>query len=62
MIKDIDAFLPLLGEKYVLAFHDVYPKSFSEAVHNHLFNKIGKKVEIKLPHPSGENLGVVINV
>jgi hypothetical protein len=62
MIKDIDAFLPLLGEKYVLAFHDVYPQSFSEAVHNHLFEKIGKKVEIKLPYPSGENLGIVINL
>ena len=62
MIKDIDAFLPLLGEKYVLAFHDVYPWSYSEAVHEHLFNKIGKRVEIKVPHPAGENLGVVINL
>lgn len=62
MIKDIDAFLPLLGEKYVLAFHDVYPWSYTEAVHEHLFNKIGKRVEIAVPHPAGENLGVVINL
>lgn len=62
MIKDIDAFIPLLGEKYVLAFHDVYPWSYSDAVHEHLFNKLGKKVEIVVPHPAGENLGVVINV
>jgi hypothetical protein len=62
MIKDIDAFLPLLGEKYVLAFHDVYDHSFTQAVHDHLFNKIGKKVEIKLYYPAGENMGVVINV
>lgn len=62
MIKDIDAFLPLLGEKYVLAFHDVYPWSHSEAVHKHLFDKIGKRVEIKVPHPEGENLGVIINL
>lgn len=62
MIKDIDAFLPLLGEKYVLAFHDVYPWSYSETVHEHLYKKIGKRVEIKVPHPSGENLGVVINL
>jgi predicted O-methyltransferase YrrM len=62
MIKDIDAFLPLLGEKYVLAFHDVYPWSFSTIVHDHLFSKIGKKVEIKVPFPEGENLGVVINL
>ena len=59
---EIDAFLPLLGEKYVLAFHDVYPWSYSEAVHEHLFNKIGKRVEIAVPHPAGENLGVVINL
>lgn len=62
MIKDIDAFLPLLGEKYVLAFHDVYPWSYTEAVHEHLFKKIGKRVEIAVPHPAGENLGVVINL
>jgi predicted O-methyltransferase YrrM len=62
MIKDIDAFLPLLGEKYILAFHDVYPWSYSEAVHEHLFNKIGKRVEIKVPHPQGENLGIVWNL
>jgi predicted O-methyltransferase YrrM len=62
MIKDIDAFLPLLGEKYILAFHDVYPWSYSEAVHQHLFDKIGKRVEIAVPHPAGENLGVVINL
>lgn len=62
MIKDIDAFLPLLGEKYVLAFHDIYPWSFSQKVHDHLFAKIGKKLEIKVPHPAGENLGVVINL
>jgi hypothetical protein len=54
--------LPLLGEKYVLAFHDVYDHSFTQAVHDHLFNKIGKKVEIKLYYPAGENMGVVINV
>jgi hypothetical protein len=62
MIKDIDAFLPLLGEKYVLAFHDVYPWSYSQMVHDHLYNQIGKRVEIKVPHPRGENLGVVINL
>lgn len=62
MIKDIDAFIPLLGEKYVLAFHDIYPWSFSQAVHDHLYNQLGKRVEIKVPHPSGENLGVVINL
>ena len=62
MIKDIDAFIPHLAEKYVLAFHDVYPWSFSDAVHAHLEKKLGKKVQVVIPHPAGENLGVVINV
>lgn len=62
IIRDIDAVLPLLGEKYVLAFHDVYPWSFTDAVHEHLYKKIGKKVTIAVPHPAGENLGIVINL
>jgi len=62
MIKDFDAFLPLLGEKYILAFHDVYPWSYSELVHDHIFSKIGKRVEIKVPHPAGENLGIIFNL
>ena len=62
MIKDIDAFLPLLADKYVLAFHDVYEWSFSNKVHDHLMNTIGKKVEIMIPDGRGENLGVIINV
>lgn len=61
MIKDISAFVPLLADKYVIAFHDVYPWSFTDRVHEHLYNLTGKKVEIALPHPHGENLGVVIN-
>lgn len=62
MIKDIDVFLPLLAEKYVLAFHDVYEWSFSRKVHDHLINKIGKKVEIVVPHDRGENLGIIVNL
>lgn len=62
MIKDINSFVPLLAPKYVLVFHDVYPWSFSDIVHDHLFNVLGKKVEIVVPYPAGENMGVVINV
>ena len=62
MIKDIDSILPLLGEKYVLAFHDVYPWSFTDNVHKHLFDKIGKNVEIVIKPPHGENFGIVVNV
>jgi predicted O-methyltransferase YrrM len=62
IIKDIDAVLPYMGEKYVMAFHDVYPWSFSEMVHDHLLKKTGRKVDIVVPHPGGENLGVIINL
>jgi len=62
MIKDFDSFVPLLGERYVLAFHDVYPWSCTDAVHNHIFQKLGKRIEIAVPHPAGENLGVIINL
>lgn len=62
MIKDIDAFIPLLAEKYVIVFHDVYPQSFSSLVHQHVENKLNKKVEIVIPHPRGENMGVIKNL
>lgn len=39
-----------------------HPYPYSEALHEHLFNKIGKRVEIKVPHPAGENLGIVWNL
>jgi len=66
VIKDVDVIMPLLGEKYVLAFHDVYPESwggcFTDQVHEHIFRKTGKRIEIKIPNPVGENLGVIINL
>lgn len=62
MIKDIDSFIPFLGEKYVIAFHDNYPWSFADEVHQHLVNRLGKDCEIVVPHPEGENLSVLVNV
>lgn len=62
MIKDIDAVIPYLGDKYVMAFHDVYPWSFSDEVHSHVLKRLGKKVDIVVPHPAGENLGIIVNL
>lgn len=59
IIKDIDAFAPLLGEKYVVVFHDVYSHSFDKSVHEHAIKTFGKDVEIVLPWPKGENMGVI---
>ena len=59
IIKDIDAFIPLLGDRYAIVFHDVYPHSFNSEVHQHVIRKLGKDVEIVLPWPKGENMGVI---
>lgn len=58
-IKDINAFFPFLGEKYILMFHDVYSWSFTNKVHEHLRSLTGKDVEIVVPHSRGENLGML---
>lgn len=62
MIKDIDAIAPLLGEKYVFAFHDNYSWSFAPEVHAHLVKVLGKDCEIVVPYPDGENLSVLFNL
>lgn len=59
IIKDIDAFFPLLDKRYVVVFHDVYSHSFDKSVHEHAIKKFGQDVEIVLPWPRGENMGVI---
>lgn len=62
MIRDIAAFVPFLGPRYVLVFHDNYPRSFAPEVHQFLRDQVGQDCEIVVPHPRGENLSVVIHV
>ena len=59
MIKDIDAIKPHLAEKFVFVFHDIYAWSCIEKVHEHAQKVLGKRIEIKLPYPQGENMGVI---
>ena len=59
VIKDIDAFFPLLGDRYVVAFHDVYDGIFDGSVMDHVRKVFGQDIVIKVPHPAGENLGIV---
>jgi len=59
MIKDIDAIKPHLAEKFVFVFHDIYAWSCTEKVHEHAQKVLGKRIEIKLPFPQGENMGVI---
>jgi predicted O-methyltransferase YrrM len=62
MIKDITAIKPFLGDKFVFVFHDIYPWSFSDDVHKLCRELFNKDVEIKVPHPAGENLGYIWNL
>ena len=59
VIKDIDAFFPLLGDRYVVAFHDVYSGIFDGSVHDHVKKLFGQEIDIQVPHPAGENLGII---
>jgi predicted O-methyltransferase YrrM len=59
MIRDIDAIRPHLAEKFIFVFHDVYNNSCTEKVHKHVENCFGKRIEIVLKHPKGENMGIV---
>ena len=62
MVKDIAAIAPFLDKKFVFVFHDIYPWSFDESVHKLVNDLFGKSVEIKVPHPQGENLGYIWNL
>ena len=59
IIKDIDAIKPFLAEKFIFIFHDVYPWSFDETAQQHVEKLFGKRVEIVLPFPEGENMGIL---
>jgi predicted O-methyltransferase YrrM len=62
MIKDISAIAPYLDKKFVFVFHDIYSWSFDEEVHKLCRDLFDKDVEIKVPHPQGENLGYIWNL
>lgn len=62
MIKDIDAIKPHLADKFVFVFHDIYDWSCTKEVHDHVKKVFGKDIEIKLPYPRGENMGVITNL
>jgi predicted O-methyltransferase YrrM len=62
MIKDIESIKPHLADKFVFVFHDIYPWSCTNEVHDCVKKHFGKDIEIKLPYPQGENMGVIINL
>jgi predicted O-methyltransferase YrrM len=62
MIKDIDAIKPHLAEKFVFVFHDIYPWSCTQKVHEHVKKVFGKSIVVELPYPQGENMGVIKNL
>jgi predicted O-methyltransferase YrrM len=62
MIKDIESIKPHLADKFVFVFHDIYSWSCTKEVHDCVKKHFGKDIEIKLPYPKGENMGVIINL
>lgn len=59
MIKDIKEINKHLDDKFVFVFHDIYPWSCTQEVHNLCIELFGKDIDIKLPYPQGENLGII---
>ena len=62
MIKDIEEISKHLDNKFVFVLHDIYPWSCTQNVHDFIMKTFNKKVEIVVPHPRGENMGVIINL
>lgn len=60
IMKDILGFHPFLGDKFVLAFHDVYPHMFTEEVMNLIYSLYNKQLKIVVPHGPGCQLAVLI--
>lgn len=61
IIKDVEAIVPYLDEKYIIVFHDTFEDSFTPEVMDYLFKKFGKYPEIKVAPPNGCNTSVIIN-
>jgi hypothetical protein len=61
IIKDVEAIIPFLDEKFVIVFHDTFDDYFTPEVMNYLKDKFGKLPEIKVPAPNGCNTSVIIN-
>jgi len=59
MIKDINQIYKHLSDKFIFVFHDIYSWSCTQEVHDLCIKLFGKDVEIKLPYPEGENMGVI---
>jgi predicted O-methyltransferase YrrM len=62
LINDISSVVPLLADKYVIAFHDMYPGVFDESVNEHIRKTFGKDVQVAVPEPYGYNLSIIMNI
>lgn len=62
VVDDISSIVPLLGEKYIIAFHDMYPDIFDSSVKDYIKSTFGEHVQIVVPEPYGYNLSIIMNV
>ena len=62
VIKDVEVLLPLLADKYLIAFHDNYPQVFDRKVNDFLMDNFGMLPEIVVAPPTGYNLSIITNL
>jgi predicted O-methyltransferase YrrM len=62
VIKDVEVLIPMLADKYLIAFHDNYPQVFDHKVNDFLMRNFGKLPEIVVAPPTGYNLSIITNI
>jgi hypothetical protein len=58
----VEVLLPLLADKYLIAFHDNYPQVFDRKVNDFLIHNFGIPPEIVVAPPNGYNLSIITNL
>jgi predicted O-methyltransferase YrrM len=61
IMMDLGALKPWLADEYVIILHDFYPHIFTEELLQFLEDNFGKKPEVVLEYPKGENMALIIN-
>ena len=59
ILADLTAVTPFLASTGFILFHDVWTPPFTDELKEKITNILGSSIEIVLPYPSGENMGIV---
>lgn len=61
LIKDLQSVIPFLDDEYVIVLHDCYEDMITPEVERFIDDTFGFPLEIRLPYPEGNNMGLLIN-